>query len=67
MWTNLNFCSLNFKVSLSFAGMWFFVNIKVLKVSKEDNTFLAINLISHPSLIRTAKQEFLAENHKGVV
>lgn len=44
-----------------------FVNIKVVKVSKEDNTFLAINLISHPSMIRTAKQEFLAENHKGVV
>lgn len=43
------------------------VNITGFKLSKEDNTFLAISLIPHPGLIRISKQGFLAEIQKGVV
>lgn len=36
-------------------------------VKRRYNPFLAINLISHPSLIGTSKQGFFAQNQKNVV
>lgn len=53
-------------MSLSPAGMRYSVNVTRLKVSKEDNTFLAISLTSYPSVMRTVKhKDFLLRMKKA--